>query len=238
MTQEDLRKTEIGNHFNTIRKLINDTVLAKRLKDLVRLWYRQEEQRKEAVRKPPVFANGDTKGATSHSNPVPIHPTSIQKHKNKMYTSFNNKIPSPQPPNTAFKISIPLSKILLHINNTQTSFNVSNNNSYKHTVHKIPQQTQPSSEIQQIPHTTAPIQTEHITEIVEETDLDLSNPLGATPPHKPEKFPYRTEDGVTMGDGRTYLWTDPVVIEETCLVIRPYASLCEWEDQLTLRLTH
>ena len=121
MTQEDLKKTSIVSHFNTFRKLVKDTVLAKRLKELVRLWCRQEEQRNNG----PPLVNGDSRGAEAptHSNDLPRHPTAIQKHKNKTHTSFNHKLAT-QISNTGFKISIPLSKVRLrNYNNLATHSN-------------------------------------------------------------------------------------------------------------------
>ena len=201
MTQEDLKKTSIVSHFNTFRKLVKDTVLAKRLKELVRLWCRQEEQRNNG----PPLVNGDSRGAEAptHSNDLPRHPTAIQKHKNKTHTSFNHKLAT-QISNTGFKISIPLSKVRLrnynnlatHSNNpfqrpdynparhTQQTPNLSNNNSQIHSLHTIPQQ-KPTPSYSETPHTTAPEQRESIPRLVEEVAPNPSSPIGATPPRKP-----------------------------------------------------
>ena len=247
MTQEDIRRTSIVIHFNKVRKLINDTVLAKRLKDLVRLWCRQGDQRNNV----PPLVNGDSRGAEAptRSTDLQRHATAIQKHKNKTHTSFNHKLAATQISNTGFKISIPLSKVRLHSHNniathsnnpfqrpdsnpvrhTQPTPNLSNNNSQTHSIHVTPQQQQ------QPIHSFAPVQSESTPHPVEEVELNPPSPITATPPHRPSKFIHKTENGIVMEDGRTYLWTDPVVIEETSLVIRPYVSLFEWENHLTLR---
>ena len=254
MTLDDLRKTSIVNHFNSFRKLVNDTVLAKRLKDLVRLWCRQEDQRKNG----PPLVNGDSRGAEAPTHPseLPRHPTAIQKHKNKTHTSFNHRLAATQIPSIGFKISIPLSKVRLHNHNniathsnhpiqrpdsnpprhTQPTPNLSNNNSQIHPAQHIPQQQQqPTHSYSEIPPTKVPVHSESIPHPVQEVELNPPSPIGATPPRKPGKCIRKTENGIVMEDGRTYLWTNPVVIEETSLVIRPYASLFEWENHLTLR---
>ena len=240
MTREDLTATEIGTQFNIIRKLIRDPPLAKRLKNLVRLWFKEEEERKANNS---VLINGDVRAAVNHTH---------SKH--------NNTLPRPAPATLSLKISIPLKHVTVHKNHIQTrhvpptqtattttttTTNISNNNSHRPSTQPVPRhsivpssiqetQVQTHTHIEQVRPREEPI-IASATEL--EPEQEPSSPLGETPPPRPCLFPYRTEDGITMQDGSTFLWEHPVVIAESSLVIRPYTSLIEWEDQLTLRPT-
>ena len=248
MTREDLTETQIGNQFNSIRKRISEPALAKRLKNLVRLWFREEEERK-AVYNSSVIVNGDDRSI----------PNNIPVHSKKTHSSYNNTLPRPAPtpaPTTlSLKISIPLKSVSIHRNNipiirfvpatqtttTTTTTNISNNNSHKHSTQPVPKHSivPTSSQETEIETQTQPQQVlpeiESINTSV--TEQEVASPLGETPPPRPSLFPFRSDEGITMQDGSTFLWEDLVVIEESSLVIRPYTSLIEWEDQLTLRPT-
>ena len=240
-----MQKTEILTQINAIRKNVEDKALAKRLKRLVRSWF-EEQQRRQGTNNKTGLVNGDRR------LPHRLHEATTTTHITRVHSNDYHTLPSSSTATTysqsSFLVSIPLSKVHL-MNHTSTHHEHAKPSKtlFEKATHKknnyINSQTQINRN-EHLPHAgfepTARTNTHLQYKPTTDTSLEpvreqgTPSPLGATPPRPPSPFPHKSQEGVSTQDGVVHGWETPVVIQNSTLVISPYSSLFEWENQLSI----